>query len=150
MSSIACPPCRPISENASPVFMATHARLFKKFIVGMFRVYYVRVVRLVAQLCLVFVCGIAFLTGGSNLCATMVFSTPEVKKSCHQEVPAKTAAKEQTKKEKQCCSLHCYNPAHLEPLVQVVPPATLAILIKNEDIPFSSMVISPPLPPPRN
>jgi hypothetical protein len=62
----------------------------------------------------------------------------------------KTQGKEQKKGEKPCCTLHCYNPAHIEPLMKIAPPAMAMIALANEEFPFISLTFSPPLPPPRN
>jgi len=93
-----------------------------------------------------------FLFGGVNLypCAAGAETAQESKKSCHAKPHHKgDATKEEKKKEKPCCSLHCYNPAHFEPLVYMAPPAIATIILVNEDVPFFSLTFSPPLPPPR-
>jgi hypothetical protein len=93
-----------------------------------------------------------FVFGGVNLypCAAGAETAQEAKNSCHAKPAHKNhGSKEQKKSEKPCCSLHCYNPAHIEPLVKMAAPAVATIIIRNEEIPFTSLTISPPLPPPR-
>ncbi|MBX3721121.1 MAG: hypothetical protein KF713_04715 [Turneriella sp.] len=93
-----------------------------------------------------------FLFGGVNLfpCAAGAETAQESKKSCHNKASQEHhKGKSDKKKEKPCCSLHCYNPAHIEPLLPMLPPAIVSIAVVNEEVPFLSLVFSPPLPPPR-
>jgi hypothetical protein len=99
-----------------------------------------------------------FLGGSVNLypCAAGAvvrgysLSDADAVKSCHSDSGQKKhQGKEQKKSEKPCCVLHCYNPAHVEPLVKMTPPAIMTITIANEEVPYISLTITPPLPPPR-
>jgi len=94
---------------------------------------------------------LAFVGGAVNLypCALGAsVSQAKSQKSCHKTVKDDTTPKE-SKKEKSCCVLHCYNPTIAEPLVKIHPPTITRIAIDTESISFFSITISPPFPPPR-
>lgn len=105
------------------------------------------------QSLVIFFSAAVFLGGSVNLypCAAGAETAQVAKKSCHSEKSQQKhhAAKEQKKNEKPCCSLHCYNPAHIQPLVKMAAPAVATVIIRNEEVPFTSLTLSPPLPPPR-
>lgn len=102
-----------------------------------------------------FFCVVAavFLAGGVNLypCAAGAETAQESKKSCHGDGAQKkhSSNKEEKKRDKPCCSLHCYNPQLLQAHVKMAPPAIATVTIENEEVPFTSVSFSPPLPPPR-
>jgi len=93
--------------------------------------------------------GTIFFFGGVNLypCAAGAVTAPETKKSCHK-LPGETQQKDK-KSEKPCCSLHCYNPAKIEPLARVNAPAVATFVIRTIELSLNSLTSAPPLPPPR-
>jgi hypothetical protein len=93
--------------------------------------------------------GAVFFFGGVNLypCAAGAATSHETKKSCHKQ--NHESQQKDKKSEKPCCSLHCYNPAKIEPLARFSPSAVATLMIRAKELSLHSLSSAPPLPPPR-
>jgi hypothetical protein len=108
-----------------------------------------------AKACTLSLTAAVFLFGAVSLypCATGSETVSTAKKSCHSENSDhnshgnKTGA--QKEKTKPCCTLHCYNPAQAQALFAFSRPTRVTLPLKQEDVIFISLAITPPNPPPQ-